>query len=239
MTGSAVRDIRLDTHVHVPFFIPVRVTASRIERIAASRPAVTCRLPVVQFFPPASAFLHAHHFGIFLFLLPARSAVVIFIVHFPPSLLDPYPWIHDAQNDIGQQCGDDCHEPVEQDQDVRHTEVTCRYGIQEQPAHARVAVDHFYKDRAAEQCHDFITEESCNRKYGISEYMPAVYRRLLHTFGPGQDDEILLFRFNDAAPEILYRAHQADQRDGETRQHQMIDLAEYKVEGPRFYAGAD
>src|SRR5699024_10459874 len=88
-------------------------------------------------------------------------------------------------------------------------------------------------------CHDFITEESCNRKYGISEYMPAVYRRLLHTFGPGQDDEILLFRFNDAAPEILYRAHQADQRDGETRQHQMIDLAEYKVEGPRFYAGAD
>src|SRR5690625_945255 len=156
-----------------------------------------------------------------------------------PSLLDPYPWIHDAQNDIGQQCADDCHEPVEQDQDVRHTEVTCRYGIQEQPAHARVAVDHFYKDRAAEQCHDFITEESCNRKYGISEYMPAVYRRLLHTFGPGQDDEILLFRFNDAAPEILYRAHQADQRDGETRQHQMIDLAEYKVEGPRFYAGAD
>src|SRR5699024_8544937 len=88
-----------------------------------------------------------------------------------PSLLDPYPWIHDAQNDIGQQCADDCHEPVEQDQDVRHTEVTCRYGIQEQPAHARVAVDHFYKDRAAEQCHDFITEESCNRKYGISEYM--------------------------------------------------------------------
>src|SRR5699024_11593085 len=73
MSGSAVRDIRLDTHVHVPFFIPVRVTASRIERIAASRPAVTCRLPVVQFFPPASAFLHAHHFGIFLFLLPARS----------------------------------------------------------------------------------------------------------------------------------------------------------------------
>src|SRR5699024_7049172 len=158
---------------------------------------------------------------------------------FPPPLLDPYPWIHDAQNDIGQQCADDCHETVEQDQDVRHTEVTCRYGIQEQPAHARVAVDHFYKDGTAEQCHDFITEESRNRKYGISEYVLAVYGRLFHAFGPCQDDEILLFRFNDAASEILDRTHQPDQGNGETRQHQVIDLAGYEVECPRFYAGTN
>src|SRR5699024_12671947 len=99
--------------------------------------------------------------------LPLLSLLSIF----HPSLLDPYPWIHDAQNDIGQQCADGCHEPVEQDQDVRHTEVTCRYGIQEQPAHARVAVGHLYKNRDVEQCQDFITDARSNRNEGVSEYV--------------------------------------------------------------------
>src|SRR5699024_2720084 len=65
-----------------------------------------------------------------------------------PSLLDPYPWIHDTQSEMRPQCGADSQARSEQDQYVRHSEVTSRHGIQEQPAHAPGAVDHCYKDRA-------------------------------------------------------------------------------------------